>query len=396
MMTPYGFLPAPGIPPGAETSGPVVPKKSGSGTGGMNPMMIAVFGLVVCCVCVALSVSIVISAAGGLFAWNQSETEPTKKKKTVAKGLECKGLDNPRNLRTCINAAITLGINDRDTRKLFQSWFVNNDLDDASLKKVDDDILLDIFYDQTTLDIENMFKYSDSLDFLYAVLKRSLVGWYEARSFDKETGIWHDLSGSGNNATTTNCTKSGKMITGSTESTIEFPTAILPEKYTLVHVSRYNGKEKKRIITGTNTNYLSGHHTGKSGVAYHGTWVTKSSVNKLSADDFAIHVSTNNDYYYNGSKYTKNTVDTKGVHISVNKSEKFPEETSDFAIAMVLVFNKVMSTEEIQNLVKYIKKVTVRIPDVLEEFTTDMNLNELSGPKYDFLQRVNDDYDQDF
>ena len=109
-----------------------------------------------------------------------------------------------------------------------------------------------------------------------------LIGMYTA---DQWTGrAWLDISGSSNHLTifsgTVTSTPSGingrTYISGTVGTSLVWPSAILPQTYTLFHIAKYNNGARSRIFNGYNpgSNWLSGYWGGNNGVAYHNGWLT--------------------------------------------------------------------------------------------------------------------------
>ena len=106
-----------------------------------------------------------------------------------------------------------------------------------------------------------------------------LIGMYSA---DKWAGsIWFDTSGSGNHLTsfsgTVTTVQAGingrTYISGTTATSLTWPSVILPPTYTLFHIAKYNNGVKGRIFQASNGNWLSGFWWGNAGVAHHNGWL---------------------------------------------------------------------------------------------------------------------------
>ena len=152
-----------------------------------------------------------------------------------------------------------------------------------------------------------------------------LTGWYEANSFNTSTQTWVDLSGNGNDASTTRGTvyknETGlnglPIIYGGTgDGGIEFPSAAMggaPTTYTIFTVAKYGSDQntsgtRERIFNGWNNsnqgnNWLSGFWGGLAGVAYHGTWITETT--DIHGYDWVIGTSQHSMYRSNGIDRTK-------------------------------------------------------------------------------------------
>lgn len=183
-----------------------------------------------------------------------------------------------------------------------------------------------------------------------------LVGYYTAESW---TGTqWTDLSGFGNHVTSVSGTITKNystyfgrdLIGGTTTSILVWPSAILPETYTMFHVTRYNTGSNRRIFQGSNINWLSGHWNGRAGVAFHNNWITSNGTDNhgtnwvLSTDQNALYRSQGID----------RTIATPGTpsyaQLAINTGT-YAGETSDWLCACVIVYNRTLSLDEI-NLVE--------------------------------------------
>lgn len=186
-----------------------------------------------------------------------------------------------------------------------------------------------------------------------------LVGYYTPESW---TGTqWTDLSGSGNHATTYQGTITRKQergvqfLYGSTTAGIIFPSAILPSTYTLFHVARYNGANRQRIFDASDTNWFSGFHNLKAGIAYHNAWLT--SETDLHGSNWVISTDQNDLYR---SQFVQRS--TSGGwpsfsygRLSVNYGQATTER-SDWACAGVLVYNTTLSAADIVTTENWISR----------------------------------------
>ncbi len=185
-----------------------------------------------------------------------------------------------------------------------------------------------------------------------------LVGRYDGSSWNSTQ--WTDLSGAGNHATivrgSVKVSEAGfrgtPYIYGTTEDGIRFPAAILPATYTLFHVTKYNGANRGRIfdgVAGGITNWLSGFNRAMSGKAYHNNWITP---------DVDVHgsnwvYSTDQNALYRSNKVDR-TIAAPGTpsydQISINYGINYTIEPSDWACAEVIVYNRTLTTNEINQV----------------------------------------------
>lgn len=219
-----------------------------------------------------------------------------------------------------------------------------------------------------------------------------LVGWYTATSYN--SGTWTDLSGNGNNATSTRGTinkashngatygasATFDVLYGNTSAGIQFPSAILPSTFTLYHVARYNldigvtgGNEvgRGRIFDGVARNWLSGFHGGGSGKFYHEGWISPETDRHgnywmISSD------SNSNNYDSNGGSYVRSRsknanggvvyINTGGGNATRQLSVNYGEytgavqssETSNWMVAEVIVYNRAMTAAETAAIESYL------------------------------------------
>jgi hypothetical protein len=197
-----------------------------------------------------------------------------------------------------------------------------------------------------------------------------LVGWYLPENW---TGSqWTDISGSGNNVTedegTINYTSSHDgstvgaqstfpVLYGDTSAELNFPSAILPSTYTLIALTRYNGTNKKRILDGQDTNWLSGHWLGKSGVAYHGGWLT-TQVDRhgskwvLSTDQNNLYRSKSESVAWEESNTGAGSGGATYANLRVGS---VGYEPSDWMCAEIIVYNRTLSSDEYGLLETYMQ-----------------------------------------
>jgi len=195
-----------------------------------------------------------------------------------------------------------------------------------------------------------------------------LVGWYLPENW---TGTqWTDASGAGNNATSIEGTinysgthdgssvgaqSTFPVLYGGTSAEINFPSAILPSTYTLIALTRYNGANVKRILDGQNTNWLSGHWSGASGVAYHGGWITTTT--NRHGSNWVLGTDQNNLYRSKaeGVAWEENTGGAGAVSYAQLRLGSVGYEPSDWMCAELIVYNRTLSSDEYNRLETYMQ-----------------------------------------
>jgi hypothetical protein len=161
---------------------------------------------------------------------------------------------------------------------------------------------------------------------------------------------------------------------------------VLPTLYTLFHVAKYVGPTRGRIFNGTNSNWLSGFHSNKSGVAYHNTlWITQNT-NNVHGDNWVISSDQGSLYRSLG---VNRTVATGGgsTTLSINGTN-ITNEPSDWAVSEVIVYDRELSTSEIEQVESYLyQKYTdyfnvpdsFNVPDLRKKFLLGSSSNNSMG-----------------
>ena len=208
---------------------------------------------------------------------------------------------------------------------------------------------------------------------------QGLVGWYDGDSWNGSQ--WIDKSGVGNHATVkrgsptvvnsvlgNGSIKTFKTLAGTINDGIAFPTAILPPKYTLFTVARYTSGDMRRVFDGVNVNWLSGFWRGEVGMSYHLGWITptygiQNTTNPTT--NWIISSDMNDKYWVNGLLRTTFVENTVSARLSINNGQytccNIPEfipiacnETSNWEVPLVLVFDRKLSDTERQTVESWI------------------------------------------
>lgn len=207
-------------------------------------------------------------------------------------------------------------------------------------------------YAQTTINSEGDTEATPTLS-----VTSGLIARYTPSSFNSGTATWEDTIGSydasvysGTVATKTSSAAGGyTVLYGGTGDSIRFPTGILPTPFTLFHITRYSGSTKRRIITSHTGNWLDGHWNGRSGVAYHNGWLTQNSTS-IHGDDFFISSSQYNLYRSDGTVRGTSGASSTNPILGVNTQG----ETSDWEVIEILVYDRELSTSEIESVESYL------------------------------------------
>lgn len=193
-------------------------------------------------------------------------------------------------------------------------------------------------------------------------ITNGLVGYYTGESW---TGsVWNDISPSANNATTISGTPVNNSVTlngfkcmsGGTTARIRFPSGITPSGYTLFHITKYNGSTKQRIFDsyGAGDNWLSGFWSGNTGCAHHNTWITPYS--DIHGNNWVLSVDQKDFYKSNGTQRSTLTGITTAPSVSINYGNYSSGESSDFACACVIAYNRTLNSTEISQMELYLNR----------------------------------------
>ena len=230
----------------------------------------------------------------------------------------------------------------------------------------------------------NTFQAGDTVEIYLSIFRR----WFSVMNLT----VSIDYTGT---ATGVNNSTQPKYLYGSPSDGIQFPTSVLNsnQTYTLFHVAKYYGPfnlpVRKRIFDGMGINWLSGFHGGRSGVAFHNKWMTPTT--DLHGNDWVISTDSNNIYRsYGINRHTT----TGGVSsaFSINYGSftgmgSNSTETSDWAVAEVIVYNSVLSAtdyEQVEDylMAKYTNMLDLQSIALLASDTAPHSLSELYGKNF--------------
>jgi hypothetical protein len=177
-----------------------------------------------------------------------------------------------------------------------------------------------------------------------------MVGWYDGNSLKNNTLL--DKSSNKNDVTNIKgeLIKIDNYLSGTIDTKIIFPENILPSTFTFIHVSRYSGVNRRRIFSSTKNNSLSGFWGNNTGVSYYEDWKTEKKNNVDS--NWLLSVDSNDFYRGNGTDFTIKATG-EGTQIAINEG-KYPKETSDFEIAEMIIYERVLEDEEIEMIERYL------------------------------------------
>ena len=215
--------------------------------------------------------------------------------------------------------------------------------------------------------------FRSSASFTFSILPVSgPIAHYMASQFAENTtpSQWTDQSGNGNHATMSgitvvnNTTLKNLVLQGTTSSSIIFPTFnnwTYNSQYTLFVVERYtNGINIKRILTdNTDNNWLTGHWQGYVGVAHHNNWITSvpNGMENLGTLDWIMMTDQTDKARCNTYDITSGSPGpSPGFNqLAINGGTgRWSAELSNFEIAELIVYPKVLNNREINLVENYL------------------------------------------
>eukprot|EP01083_Nonionella_stella_P276982 941626_1 len=191
--------------------------------------------------------------------------------------------------------------------------------------------------------------------------------WYDGSSYDSTSGVWEDkTSNCLNNIRVTkdlqkNIGSTYEYISGSSTSSFLIPVNI-PNEYTLFHVCKYNGNNKRRIFNGRNVNWLSGFYgngvVGYSGIAYHENWIpNRWPLPSISGNDWIISTDQRLQYRANGNLIgSVSNANSPGI-IGVNHQYLWwGGDASDFACSEIIIVKSTLNAADIACVESYLQQ----------------------------------------
>lgn len=194
-----------------------------------------------------------------------------------------------------------------------------------------------------------------------------LIGWYAGSSFDAASGAWRDLSAAAAHAqvqsgsasvvqdNAANFLKWQSVVVGSTTTAIAFPATVLPASYTLCHVARFTSSARAGIFSSsTERGWFSGFYQGAvasslylgsassnpGGTANNGWQLICEQPMMLRASGIQLW-----------GQVGAAAAGARPVPMGINAN---PSAVSDFAVAAVVAYNRLLSTAEVLQLEEYL------------------------------------------
>ena len=214
-------------------------------------------------------------------------------------------------------------------------------------------------------------------------------GMYFAEDWSGTTLL--DKSGNGRHATTSGITKivgSGNgatgnitYLTGTTTSTITWPSGSIPSTFTIVSLTRYNNSiNQVRVLQGTGINWLHGHLNGYKGATYYGNGF-KSNGSTTNATNWVCTIGKNdsrvtgyaNNILVDGVASGIETGGSGNSTLTINNSTFGGNSSrSDFAFSFVMIWDQHLTDAEmvlLNNMIDQYKTDGIYIPNVINSYT---------------------------
>jgi len=157
-----------------------------------------------------------------------------------------------------------------------------------------------------------------------------------------------------------------RCLYGDHNAQFTFGDNVVPTTFTMCSLTRYtttDGRYQKRILIGGPGNFLHGHWMGLRGVAYYDNWMTQYQRSEGdSKTDWLIMCGTNGAarQLVDGNEVANEraTRGNGGKGLGVNYAPRYGQwsnERSHWAVAELLVWNSVLSYEEMMQVTRYLK-----------------------------------------
>ena len=192
---------------------------------------------------------------------------------------------------------------------------------------------------------------------------------YKASDYNAPSRTWYDSSGNDRNilpnavrgsptvesttAGTNGTTKVFTTVKGTTADGIKLGNPQL-NNWTLFHVARYQGTNNGRIFTSESADLFSGFYGGNSGISYHNGWITGNT--NLHSNNWVASTDYFNGYRSNGFMRGSTTGGiTYLPPMTINYGAS--TEYSDFQVAEVITFDRLLTTAEMARVEDYLATV---------------------------------------
>jgi len=159
-------------------------------------------------------------------------------------------------------------------------------------------------------------------------------------------------TGSGNGAAA-----SVPYISGTTATTMLWPSGSIPTNFTICSITRYSGSTYRRILNttgytnGVGNNWLHGHWDGLRGVAYYEGWKTSSEATVGTQTDWLVMCGNNgnpipNNIFVDSVAKGTATGGAGGGTYNMSINTGYYSEQSDWAFTYLVIYDTVLTDAE--------------------------------------------------
>ena len=196
---------------------------------------------------------------------------------------------------------------------------------------------------------------------LYAIYRNKQPwGIYDADKWNSSTNVLPDIRGWGRDATSggtitkgsgagNGATSAVAYITGSTASSLTWPSGSIPTNFTICSVTRYTGGTSRRILNGT-SNWLHGHWNGQRGVCHYDNWKTNSTgvgtLNNWLVCCGKNSGSTPNNILIDSVASGTATGGSSNQQLFINAGGGNYGETTDFQLSYLIIWDQILTDAE--------------------------------------------------
>ena len=148
-------------------------------------------------------------------------------------------------------------------------------------------------------------------------------------------------------------------LEGTTSSKIDFEP-VIKAKFTICSMTQYTGGTKRKILQGKERNWLHGQYEGNTGLAFYDEWQTSNAKNIDQVTNWVVMCGTNagsQPKLANGVDVGSKPSDGSSVTLQVNQGwsqDQSRDQTSDFAIAEVMVWDRDFTYKDMHGASGYI------------------------------------------
>ena len=285
-------------------------------------------------------------------------SEITTSQSAWSGSIESESVDSETQTNTQMGIQMgKININVDGSLKIGQNVLINKDGScQVGLIKIDSNGLI-------TSDAHNKTNLYDQIDVqMLPPITNGLIAMYDYTSLSNDKKILNDLVGSNHATIVGDITTKGMVVSGTINTSVFFPDAILPLNYTLFHLAKYNNSQNKRAIfqnSNSNLNVInwgSGFANQSIGVAIRNSnYITNNTSGiGLNNDQWIISSDQYNLYRANGTNYKTSLTNLTNQKIILAINPKQNDKFSDFDFKCIIVYDRELTLDEIVSVEKWI------------------------------------------